>query len=73
MVDSLAHISFRLFQALPEVVKMAKQRVVGYLNHHHVTFSTHRQPSAFTAQEVAEQAQISGHNLAKTVMISLNF
>ncbi|WP_448217384.1 hypothetical protein [Endozoicomonas sp. 2B-B] len=52
---------------------MAKQRVVGYLNHHHVTFSTHRQPSAFTAQEVAEQAQISGHNLAKTVMISLNF
>ncbi|WOG29944.1 hypothetical protein [Endozoicomonas sp. 8E] len=44
---------------------MAGRRVVGYLNHHHVTFSTHRHPSAFTAQEIAEQAHISDHNLVK--------
>ncbi|WP_252179605.1 YbaK/EbsC family protein [Endozoicomonas sp. 4G] len=51
---------------------MAEQRVVDYLNHHHVPFAVHRHPPAFTAQEIAEKAHISGHNLAKTVVVKLD-
>ncbi|KEQ12145.1 aminoacyl-tRNA deacylase [Endozoicomonas numazuensis] len=51
---------------------MAEQRVVDYLDHHRVAFSTCRHPPAFTAQEIAEKAHISGHNLAKTVVVKLD-
>jgi Ala-tRNA(Pro) deacylase len=51
---------------------MAQQHVVDYLNEHQVSFSTFQHPPAFTAQEIAESAHISGHRLAKTVVVKLD-
>lgn len=51
---------------------MSVEQVTDFLNQHHVNFSTHLHPPAFTAQEVAEKAHISGRCLAKTVVVKLD-
>ena len=51
---------------------MPVKKVAEYLNTHHVTFSVRSHPPAFTAQEVAEKAHISGYQVAKTVVVKLD-
>ena len=51
---------------------MMVQTVTEYLNAHQVSFGTQQHPPAFTAQEVAEMAHISGYRLAKTVVVKLD-
>ena len=51
---------------------MPVQKVAEYLTTHHVTYATQNHPPAFTAQEVAEKAHISGYRVAKTVVVKLD-
>ena len=51
---------------------MPVQKIAEYLVAHHVPFKTRQHAPAFSAQEVAEQAHISGHKVAKTVVIKLD-
>ncbi len=51
---------------------MADQKVVDYLEQNHVSYACRKHEPAFTAQEVAENAHISGHSLAKTVVVKLD-
>ena len=51
---------------------MPVQKVVEFLTAHHVPYRTQRHSPAFTAQEVAEKAHISGYHLAKTVVVKLD-
>lgn len=51
---------------------MPVKQVAEYLATHHVPYRTQRHIPAFTAQEVAEQAHISGHRVAKTVVVKLD-
>ncbi|AMO56811.1 hypothetical protein GZ77_02410 [Endozoicomonas montiporae] len=51
---------------------MLVQKVAEFLAAHHVSYRTQQHKPAFSAQEVAEQAHISGHKVAKTVVIKLD-
>ncbi|MRI34994.1 deacylase [Endozoicomonas sp. OPT23] len=51
---------------------MADQKVVDYLEQHHVSYSSCKHEPAFTAQEIAEKAHISGRSMAKTVVVKLD-
>ena len=51
---------------------MLSRRVVEYLHSHHVPFSAQRHPPAYSAQEIAEKAHISGRWVAKTVVVKLD-
>ena len=51
---------------------MPVQKVAEYLDAHHVPFSIQSHAPAFTAQEVAEKAHISGYRVAKTVVVKLD-
>ena len=51
---------------------MPVKQLVEYLATHHVPYKTQRHIPAFTAQEVAQQAHISGHRVAKTVVVKLD-
>ena len=51
---------------------MAEQKVVDYLEQHRVAYTCCKHKPAFTAQEIAESAHISGHRLAKTVVVKLD-
>ena len=51
---------------------MISPRVVEYLHSHHVPFSAQRHPPAYSAQEIAEKAHISGRWVAKTVVVKLD-
>ena len=51
---------------------MPVQTVAEFLTTHHIPYRTQRHPPAFTAQEIAEQAHISGYRLAKTVVVKLD-
>ena len=51
---------------------MPSQPVVDYLQSHHIPFSTQRHFPAYSAQEIAEKAHISGHRVAKTVVVKLD-
>jgi Ala-tRNA(Pro) deacylase len=46
-----------------------KQRLVKYLRQHKVRYKSHTHPEAYTAQEVAAAMHVSGHQLAKVVMV----
>jgi Ala-tRNA(Pro) deacylase len=49
-------------------VKILKE----YLDNHHVKYSCVSHSRAFTAQEVAESAHVSGKNMAKTVIVKID-
>ena len=51
---------------------MLSQRVVDYLHSHQVPFSAQHHPPAYSAQEIAEKAHISGRWVAKTVVVKLD-
>ena len=51
---------------------MPSQRVVDYLHSHHIPFSCQRHPPAYSAQETAAKAHISGRLVAKTVVVKLD-
>ena len=51
---------------------MPVQKVADFLAAHRVPYRTQQHTPAFTAQEVAEQAHISGHRVAKTVVVKLD-
>lgn len=46
-----------------------KERLKKYLREHNVSFETMIHPEAYTAQEVAAAQHVSGHQLAKVVMV----
>jgi len=46
-----------------------KERLVKYLREHSVSFETYTHPEAYTAQEVAAAQHVSGHRMAKVVMV----
>ena len=46
-----------------------KERLVQYLNEHNVRFEATRHNLAYTAQEVAAAQHVSGHQMAKVVMV----
>ena len=46
-----------------------KERLEAYLRDNQVAFQTQHHPEAFTAQEVAASEHVSGHRLAKVVMV----
>lgn len=51
---------------------MPAHRLQHFLEDRHVRFDTIAHPVAYTAQEVAASAHISGSELAKTVMVKLD-
>ena len=46
-----------------------KERLKKYLREHNVSFEAMAHPEAYTAQEVAAAQHVSGHQLAKVVMV----
>lgn len=46
-----------------------RERLESYLREHQVPFAVLKHPEAFTAQEVAAAQHVSGHQLAKVVMV----
>jgi len=46
-----------------------KERLKQYLREHNVSFELMTHPEAYTAQEVAAAQHVSGHQLAKVVMV----
>ena len=51
---------------------MLTTRLKEYLDSHKVKYATIRHAPAYTAGEIAEEAHISGKELAKTVMVKLD-
>ncbi len=51
---------------------MLSKELSNYLNTGHVAYITQQHPPAYSAQEVAEQAHISGRRVAKTVVVKLD-
>lgn len=51
---------------------MPVQKLREYLEEHNINFVTIHHSTAYTAQEVAHAAHISGKEMAKTVMIKVN-
>ncbi len=51
---------------------MPVNRLKEFLNENHVKFVTISHSQAFTAQEIAAAAHVSGKSLAKTVMVKLD-
>ncbi|OED40151.1 hypothetical protein ACH42_17590 [Endozoicomonas sp. (ex Bugula neritina AB1)] len=51
---------------------MPSQSVMNYLRSHRVPFSRQRHPPAYSAQEIAEKAHISGYRVVKTVVVKLD-
>lgn len=51
---------------------MPSQKVAEYLHSHQVPFTAQRHPPAYSAQEIAEKAHISGRLVAKTVVVKLD-
>lgn len=51
---------------------MPVKKLLEFLDENHVRYITIRHSSAFTAQEIAAKAHISGKELAKTVMIKVD-
>jgi Ala-tRNA(Pro) deacylase len=46
-----------------------KEKLEYYLREHHVPFSVHHHPAAYTAQELAESEHVPGKSVAKVVMV----
>lgn len=51
---------------------MPLTKIKEFLNQHHIKYIIIKHSSAFTAQEIAANAHISGKELAKTVMIKFD-
>lgn len=51
---------------------MPSLRISNYLKEHHVPFETIKHEPAYTAQEIAAMAHISGDKLAKSVMLKID-
>ncbi len=51
---------------------MPLTKIKDFLNQHHIKYIIIKHSSAFTAQEIAASAHISGKELAKTVMIKFD-
>lgn len=51
---------------------MSLKRLTEFLDHEHVKYSTLTHSPAFTAQEIAACAHVSGKELAKTVVVHLD-
>ena len=51
---------------------MATDRLRQFLDHEHVSYTVCPHEEAFTAQEIAASAHISGKELAKTVVLNLD-
>ena len=51
---------------------MPCEKLLDYLDEHAVPFTLIKHSQAFTAQEVAERAHVSGKEFAKTVMVKLD-
>lgn len=51
---------------------MATSRLKEYLESNNIKYDTLAHGQAFTSQEIAEAAHISGRELAKTIMIKIN-
>ena len=51
---------------------MPVRKLIQFLDENNVKYITIRHSSAFTAQEIAAKAHISGKEMAKTVMIKIN-
>jgi Ala-tRNA(Pro) deacylase len=51
---------------------MPLTKIKDFLNKHHIKYIIIKHSSAFTAQEIAASAHISGKELAKTVMIKFD-
>ncbi len=51
---------------------MSVQNVINYLSSQNIPFTVRQHLPAFSAQEVAEKAHISGRRVAKTVVVKLD-
>lgn len=51
---------------------MADSKIVDFLKNHHVKYSSHLHSPAFTSQEIAAAAHISGKHLAKIVIVKID-
>lgn len=51
---------------------MAVSRLRSFLEDNHIKYRTLRHPQAFTAQETAASAHLSGKELAKTVIVKID-
>jgi Ala-tRNA(Pro) deacylase len=51
---------------------VAEHKLMGYLDEQGVKYVTIRHSPAYTAQEIAESAHVSGKDFAKTVMVKLD-
>lgn len=51
---------------------MPNQSVINYLISHNIPFTVREHLPAFSAQEVAEKAHVSGRRVAKTVVVKLD-
>ncbi len=51
---------------------MPVERLRQYLEEHHVKYVSIKHPPAFTAQEIAASAHLSGKDVAKTVVVKLD-
>ncbi|MGH8647313.1 MAG: aminoacyl-tRNA deacylase [Gammaproteobacteria bacterium] len=51
---------------------MPLQKLQEFLDRHHVKYVTITHSRAYTAQEIAQSAHVSGKELAKTVMVKLD-
>lgn len=51
---------------------MPLKRLIDYLDSHHIKYEKITHSEAFTAQEIAASAHVSGKELAKTVMVKVD-
>lgn len=51
---------------------MALKRITDLLDNQHIRYALIRHSAAYTAQEIAESAHLSGRQLAKTVIVNLD-
>lgn len=51
---------------------MSLEHIKGFLDSNHIHYEVITHPAAFTAQEVAQAAHISGAQLAKTVIVKID-
>ena len=47
-------------------------KLINYLDRNEIDYRIIEHPRAYTAQEVAEQSQITGHEIAKTVIVKID-
>lgn len=51
---------------------MPIKKLIQFLDHHNIKYEKISHSQAFTAQEIAESAHLSGKELAKTVMVKID-